>query len=320
MKYYLFSSIVLFIVLHSCTNDKDVSTNLNFKKDIVKYNEETFVNMVVDIKSFNKKFYVVDGEYNSLFIFDKNFQFVESIGNSGRGPEEFVSMNNVFVDKKNIYLSDYTGNFILQYVRIDNEDNWVVERKITFPDNIRLGMGDFHYENGVFYFHSRIEQDYWIVSYDPETKRTTFFGSRQDSNFKEHLSLVKGLGNNLYGVPRYSDKLYNFDLENDKLVKVFDVNLPAECTNTWEDLRNRGKNPPLFTDSYFFNKKLYIAFQDFSNQSRGLVSVDFDDHNNIHSTNIKHFKPKNGDDILAIDKDMIITFSMANRSIQLYDH
>jgi hypothetical protein len=73
--------------------------------------EEGLIGDIWAIKESKNRFYVIDRTDNPVKLFDRNGEFIATRGRVGRGPDEFLSVNEVTVDweRDNLYIMAYNG-------------------------------------------------------------------------------------------------------------------------------------------------------------------------------------------------------------------
>jgi hypothetical protein len=80
-------------------------------------NKECLIGKISQIYLNDDKIFVFDYKYSkSLFVFDMNGNFLYKVGREGKGPSEYLVVNNFDVDNLgNIYLHDQRGRKVLKF-------------------------------------------------------------------------------------------------------------------------------------------------------------------------------------------------------------
>jgi hypothetical protein len=90
-----------------------------------------------------------------VFTFDKNGKFISRFERRGKGPEEYLSIREIFVDKDgSIYILDESGKKIVQYMN----DGTYIKTLVT-------GLLGNHF--------TKIDDDLWAISISSEKNRLT---------------------------------------------------------------------------------------------------------------------------------------------------
>ena len=143
MKFYhlLFSIIIL-----SCSNSstKDINTIIiNYDKtcnyplsnfitncNIVKLetSDSILTGDISDIEFHENNIIILDKKNNTVQIFNQKGEFIHQLSNLGRGPGEYLYLNDIATNSKGIYLLDYTQQKILHY-----DYDWKFQKDLYFP-------------------------------------------------------------------------------------------------------------------------------------------------------------------------------------------
>lgn len=307
--------LIIIICLISCSKSDNKMPELQFTGSINKYDQETYVNNILDIKCYNEDYFVIDTNIGSLFIFDKNFKLKYKIGEKGRGPEEFVGLSSVITTSKYVYLSDYVGNFVDRY----DIETYEFKERIKIPKGYHLPLYNFYADDeNNFIIMGMEEKAGRIVKYNVQTNVIVPFENYNTKSWSKHMYMVETDNNIMLGVSRYSKDIYVFSLEDCRFIKKLEISFPQNIIGEWNELIKDGKNPPFYTDAYWNNGYLYMSFQDFHSGKRGLVKVKLNQNLEIDLVKFYHFKSKNGDEVICVSNNKIVTYAIGPRSIQQY--
>lgn len=110
-------------ILNAFLYESDTSAlgfNYSEMLDSVRYialetNDESVMGMYADVYYINDTLYISD--YQSIFMFDKNGNYIRKISKRGRGRGEYLQLGHFDVNRKNgeIYVHDYGKDMILVY-------------------------------------------------------------------------------------------------------------------------------------------------------------------------------------------------------------
>jgi hypothetical protein len=137
-------------------------------------------------KIFVKKKYIyaVDGSQDMVFVFDKTGKFVAKLNKKGQGPDEYIWIENVFIDDNEEYIeiTDIPRNKKLKYVNIS------FELSESTPFEAVNGMCRRH--NG-FYYAAPLQYDVVVndkksnpglIVVDDKNNRKTLFDKKIETN------------------------------------------------------------------------------------------------------------------------------------------
>lgn len=120
----------------SITGEKNSKVKLselfgtNYRIIPLETKEESLVGQINKIKKYNNQYYILTSNH-ILFHFDENGKFISSLNKRGKGPEEYLSIEDFDVypngDKTEIWLTDFTK------IKIYNSTDLSFLRTINFP-------------------------------------------------------------------------------------------------------------------------------------------------------------------------------------------
>lgn len=139
MRYLPF--LILLVLLTSCTskNTSEVSfkefptVELHEVSSIKTFNNGDFFarpHIVTPLR--NNQFLIADTQLLSLFLFDKNADYLGSYGRNGKGPGEFLRMNNIFIKGDTINVVDGKNLRISSYIMADDKINLLGEHEFRY--------------------------------------------------------------------------------------------------------------------------------------------------------------------------------------------
>jgi len=132
----------------------------------------------IDFDSKNN-IYICDYMSSNVKVYEKNGKLLRTIGRAGRGPNEYIGLKSIFVDKNNnddIYISDVSINRI---TCLDKKGNYIYD----FPIDSKYyysGVGMFKKENKFYIpakdahsnFFKDVTRTYVIAELDMKGKAT----------------------------------------------------------------------------------------------------------------------------------------------------
>lgn len=311
--------ILILISLFSCSEKKSIKIKHVYEvgHEIDKFGKDYFINNINDIKFSDSTFYIIDDKIPRLIQLDKNFNYISSTGEKGKGPNEFLTMGFVAVNSFEYIISDRVDNSVSYY----NKKTNIIKKRIHLPENIFLNSGDFFADdegNLTVIFMSKDSTKLGIYS----TFKNEFHPFELDiNNPKESMatSFIGKLDDNfIVAIPRFSNELYFFSRSNYDLLKKITIDFPENSFAAWQDLRKKGKRTPLITDGCLNGQDLYLIYQDFANSSRALARLKVSSNFELLRADFYGLPKGNGDECLYADDEMIVTFSRKKCTLQKY--
>ncbi len=186
---------------------KYLKVDNNFKLEQQKTPLATLGKMVVGLKIWNGKIYVLDNNAHRLIIFDKEGKFIKRFGRTGKGPGdlEFPTWFDFYNNKI----------FINNYSRLDifNEDLTFYKRIRVFFNFVKFTV----YKNNIFYASVDIYKRKYplAVKTDMSGKIIAYYVDN-DIN-KDKISMIRFNSNmvhrkdKIYYIPANWNTLYEFD-------------------------------------------------------------------------------------------------------------
>jgi len=248
IKYFL---IIFLLVVSMCTKEnntlkniieieyKDVSEYYNLKFESIKninleFNEKDPLRAItrIDFDSKNN-IYICDYMSSNVKVYEKNGKLLRTIGRAGRGPNEYIGLKSIFVDKNNnddIYISDVSINRI---TCLDKKGNYIYD----FPIDSKYyysGVGMFKKENKFYIpakdahsnFFKDVTRTYVIAELDMKGKIIKTMGKIDEIYNEYNLTNMlrtnfenKIINNNIYYTLLAYYKVYYINLNNGNVYK-----------------------------------------------------------------------------------------------------
>lgn len=183
--------------------------------------EECFVGKIDKVIVQDDKIFILDKSNKKILIFSLKGNFMRKIGNYGRGPGEFISINDFAFHHNQIYILDSQLRKIIKY-SLDNPDD-IYEIKLDFWASNFLLLE----ENILSFFmkntYSKNPKGYSIVNVDISKKnQKSFFLEKDpyDVNLSYNSSLFQS--QNSYYAPYLKDAIYIIKSNSVKRALTFD--------------------------------------------------------------------------------------------------
>ena len=190
MRTYTYLLICVMIAFYSCTNKSnsnlshltdiiitpsdiepsfDIANYISDEFDIIalETNEECLIAGINDVIYINEKYYILDKQTSSIFVFDSQGKYISKLFKKGEGPDEYTSLDAFVVIGNDIWISDtnirvligYNSNFDLikkinLWDKMTVNDLAVMDNYICmasnwsglYDNNIQLGLYGIHNE------------------------------------------------------------------------------------------------------------------------------------------------------------------------------
>ena len=136
--------------------------------------EDALLSNINDIKIFDDSIYILDVISKAIYIFDFEGNFVRKLQKEGRGPGEYLSINDFLIDTTDRQLEIFDKNNMK--VNIYDLDNFNFKESISLPFTFAF---TFHKKDGLYYFQTNNarnsigenETNSEVLLYDPSKKQ-----------------------------------------------------------------------------------------------------------------------------------------------------
>jgi len=209
-------------------------------------NDTVICGQIEQLYRYNHKFYMFDRTTDAIFIFDEKGKFIKKIANKGRGPQEYIKIDNYAFDKNsgNSYISCARSQKILEYnewgelIRTMPCKFIISSLYVLSPDTFLMYGGNF--PNETIFKETYPQQDRLVVfnaisnEYKPLGLNWTYDGnyitSGMDKNFfhcEDTISFIEKFGNSVYRLDTSNNKLVcRYDIDFGKYNLPYDFNTP----------------------------------------------------------------------------------------------
>lgn len=231
---YLFLAAIFIYSCHQGSNlggfqiviDVDNTNEINASSFIEDFSiirlstdDNILIHHISKVQYINNKIFILDIPGNSIFIFNTDGSLYYRIRRVGQGPGEYAQITDFFVSNDNLYLLDFTQQFILRL----NENHEFIER-------IRLEAFSsyFVYSNSFFWTYgepSPRRRDYQFSYINSSGEVVSKFLPRRPSSNLFNWTGVNVFHRNnnaLYLSPRFGNVIYR--IKNGSITPVFSIN------------------------------------------------------------------------------------------------
>ncbi|MDO5970757.1 6-bladed beta-propeller [Flavivirga aquimarina] len=297
IKYYVLVSFFVFI---ACKKEQKVAMNYQLKIPFIK--DKTYLisklidtcyyvpletapsNLLDVIKKVvikGKQVFVSDD--TSINCYDLKGGFVNRISKMGRGPNEYVTLQDFVIDETYIYIYDVSGRKIFLY----DKNTGLYKNSIVIPffaDEIEK-IGD------EIIFHAGQKRntsnyDYEIISFNIKTKKIRKFFKNSEKHAKgSKLNHLTKNGERIIYTPKQRNTAYAFTkgLQVEGYT-LFNFYKDKEQVDISESSSKYSEKFSLFSD--FLETKSYVFFE-FNDENR-INRVVYDKKNNVSMESIKN--------------------------------
>ncbi|MCF7740239.1 MAG: hypothetical protein K9N00_00455 [Candidatus Marinimicrobia bacterium] len=339
MKQNISFFIIIFLI-YSCDKNKDIEITSKQKIDIEQYtiskdsiikqnkDKRQFVESPKLIKKINLsnleiyRPYVYKCNNGYLYIFDYSsfkihkinleyFKEVDVFGSGkGRGPGEFINVNDIIFDKKNIYISDGRKRTIEVYTKKGDYVRNIKTNK-AYPHRVMI------YKNQIVIYNlfDLINPLYVYNKKGDFIKKTggPLFDKELDNYYYYESNIIKTSNNSFLQIPRILGLIVSY--------KNFEINLVKETIDGRQDPKHRGK-PTLETaaNSKINDNNLILYRDNRKTQTKSDQFFDIYNNNSLEykysfkiDKNIVYFNIHNNLLICTDDKlDFIYVYNIEN--------
>lgn len=179
---------------------------------------------VLRIMSDGKNFYVADSKQHVVFRFNKNGDFLNTIGKRGGGPGEYTRLGRCFLGNNSVYIDDLNIRKIFRYTP---EGEFV--RDISFPfsmvynDIVSLPNGNFLC-NELSCSKKNPERGLWIMNDKGERVETILVKSEIYPYISSDFATLSQDSNNVvYTYSPPSGEFYRYDFHKKDFRKTYQL-------------------------------------------------------------------------------------------------
>lgn len=131
--------------VNNISDISDLSNSIQFIK--LETNPECLIGNINKIINYNGFYYILDNRYaNALFKFNAEGKYIDKIHSVGKGPGQYLKLQDFCIDKKNgiIYLYDISQRQLLSY-----------DFKFNYLSSTKINIAAFNMEYAEEYFYFR---------------------------------------------------------------------------------------------------------------------------------------------------------------------
>ena len=235
----------------------------------LEYTDESLIGTIDKVIVSDKYIYIVDKETtNAIYRFDRRGNFLNSYKKRGRGPQEYLKLNDVSIFQDNIYVSAEPNQFFV----LDKNLTFVKSVDIKWTDDIPLPQFGHYFSiinsDTVLFYHPSASYHYHLYDLNKEAFVSSQIKRRGTFDISDHRSLTRNASGKIYLSRNYNDTIYT--LRDNRFTPEYIVNFEQPMTDEEikERLRltvyNAFKFPPVQKMHHvneFINSEDYISFE-----------------------------------------------------------
>ncbi len=320
----LSKAIVLLLVVvqfASCRQAEEAEEidhkQLQTRFSLERYNEQDYIGIVDDIKYDSPYYYFADNLLSSIFVLDSAFEFVGKFGREGRGPGEFLGLNNLSIVGDQILTSGFRSG------RLDVFDRHTFEfiERVSLPDGCRMPFGNFYadQDHNVSVFLTRDDGVHLALVNLKSGDLSVFQGYTFDPDDMHMVGFLSG--DLILAVDFFSPEIISFSLSDLRHLQSFEVPIPGEVINNWaariRESQGRGRTP-FYGDAYFADGSVFLRYPGFGGLRSGIAEVKARGRDLVLSR-ILHRDSTTVMNQICIVGDAVVTFNILDSSIGVKD-
>ncbi|MBL7086825.1 MAG: 6-bladed beta-propeller [Candidatus Cloacimonetes bacterium] len=284
----------LFVILALCSCSKqdrlsEKELNVTFEKiGEIRENENNLMD-ITDYSVHNDEIYVLDNDEGKIFHYNVKGKLLNTFGNKGKGPGEFILPMNISCLKDRIVIFDYDKRSIIEY---SNDGNFIKEWIIGKDNCIQRRL--ILTQNGKIIGYNRTLS----LENSKYNRRETISKFDQNLNIVEDIYIINESAYDPFNMDPFSSTQYALDPENKRIaiakksydyVDFFVMNTEGELLYSKQfqvTLVNLSdKSIADHKRSYEEYKRQYpnytFTFAEIPKYRRSISSLDFDDMGNL---------------------------------------
>ena len=181
--------------------------------------EESLIGSILQIKYYQDKILILNraGQQVSLLIFSSKGEFLDKIGETGKGPEEYIDASDFDISPKtnDIYILAHRDKKIMQY---NIEGEFIRNIELNCPDSIRYGPMRMLITTDEGFLVSSHGISYDILFFNSNGDLTTYL-----------FPYRKGMMYSRFSLSKWKDDILFFKSQNDTIYKVGKEGAQAYC-------------------------------------------------------------------------------------------
>ncbi len=213
------------INLHDISKNEDCKTipldSIVVEKEIIELDNSEkapIIGVINSLYESDRSFYIIS-DSKFVYEYDKAGRFIRQIGTQGRGPGEYLSVEEISVNYKDscVNLFDFPSQKFLKY---DHDGNYITSFKPLFEDTLLYLQSFYPYKDSLLFYTSNnsSRMDLFLLNQSADFMETI---SRKNRNMlPEELIIdnifIFGDKQNPYIYNYFNDTIFN--LKNKKLV------------------------------------------------------------------------------------------------------
>ena len=205
----------------------DISSAMKVVK--LETSENVLLSNINDIKIFDGSIYVLDVISKAIYVFDFEGNLVRKLQKEGRGPGEYLSINDFIIDTthRQLEIFDKTN----MNINIYDLDNFNFKESISLPFTFAF---TFHKKDGLYYFQTNNarnsigekETNSEVLLYDPSKKQLkplfdTMLPKDENQAWEFYNIFTANQENEVFVSLAWHERLYK--IENHKIKPLISV-------------------------------------------------------------------------------------------------
>lgn len=232
--------------------------------------DSTYFDYVKCMNEYDGDIYVSLAKPVQIARLDDDLNFKTTIGQPGRGPQEFLSVNKFTIDKDVIWVGDPGKNSFVRFATDGKYLNAVEKSRMHYTLAERFAV-----EDGKVYFSQpdlEKKRSLAVLDLDAEDDRVL----RQFGGFTDFQSPTKDMAQNrrhifvtgdyIIAVPKSLPVIEKYDKQTLQLVETYDVTIHPMIKEVYAlalnnpDIARPNVSYELLWDAYLHDDKLYVVY------------------------------------------------------------
>ena len=265
-------------------------TNCNIVK--LETSDSILTGDISDIEFHENNIIILDKKNNTAQVFNQKGEFIHQLSNLGRGPGEYLYLNDIATNSQGIYLLDYTQQKILHY-----DYDWKFQKDLYFPFYVSE-INCIHDKIMLYTERNGEKEDYQFYLADNCGKILNRYLPR-NNNWGNNTFIPSNVftqnNNSFIFAPRFNNTLYT--LHDTIATPIYTLNFrdktfPEERTNITKYDINDNKFP------YIVRRNIFLC------NNYLLIDYVYQDKRNFYLYDMNSHKSQNG----YITNDLITDF------------
>lgn len=196
----------------------------------LEYSDESLIGTIDKVLVSDEYIFIIDKKRtNAIYRFDRLGNFLNSYKKIGKGPQEYIKLNDVTIFQDSIYVSAEPNQLFI----LDKNLTFVKSVDIKWTDDILLPQFGHYFSvinsNTLLFYHPSASYHYHFYNMNKSSFASSHIIRRGTLDISDYRSLIKNASEKIFLSRNYNDTIYT--LRNNIFTPEYIVNFEQPMTN-----------------------------------------------------------------------------------------